>query len=544
MKIAKIPDNEIERLKDLESYEILDTLPEMDFDDFTKIASYICETPIALISLVDETRQWFKSKHGLDAPETPREVAFCSHAILEDEVFVIPDSFEDERFHDNPLATGAPDVRFYAGAQLRTPSGNKIGTLCVIDNKPRVIGEKQINALEALARQVVNQLELRLSKKSAESLLEKKTSFFANMSHEIRTPLNGVLGFTGLLLDEKMSKEAYNYVKHIKACGESLLIVINDILDISKIEAGKLNIENIPMNIQKTIEASMLVFKTNVNQKGISLNYNLDKLVPPIVIGDSLRIRQILINLIGNSVKFTERGSIDINVNFLKRKNNKKALLKFEVKDTGIGIPNHAIEKLFQSYEQVESTTTRNYGGTGLGLSICSKLVSLMGGNIWVESVENEGSSFFFTVEVEEGVEDIKNPTLENIEIPTAHVEGESFIPILVAEDNMVNQLIIRKTLNKLGYKNIDFVENGQLALDAIEEKDYSIIFMDVQMPLMDGYEATAAIKSKLESDIKIIGLSANVFEDDKIRAKESGMDDYLEKPIDIKKLKLILGKI
>ena len=331
MKKAPLPKNESERLQALKDYEVLDTLPEMDFDDFTQIASHICGTPIALISLVDESRQWFKSRHGLDAPETPRDVAFCSHAILQDDVFVIPDSFEDERFHDNPLATGAPDVRFYAGAPLNTPTGQKIGTLCVIDNKPRSISPEQIAALEALARQVINQLELRLSKKQTEKTLEAKKIFFANMSHEIRTPLNGIIGFTDLMFDQDLNDESKRSLEYINDCSKSLLMIVNDILDVSKIDIGKLSLEDIPFDLDLSIQGAMSVVQKQIADKGLELNLNLPEAVPAVVIGDPLRVKQILINLLGNAVKFTERGSVNIEVAASKTAENGELELLFKV---------------------------------------------------------------------------------------------------------------------------------------------------------------------------------------------------------------------
>jgi signal transduction histidine kinase/ActR/RegA family two-component response regulator len=544
MKEAKIPKNEEERLKELRRYEVLDTLPEADFDDFTRIASYICGTPIALISLVDESRQWFKSKHGLGAPETPRSIAFCSHAILQDGVFVIPDSFKDERFHDNPLATAAPDVRFYAGAPLKTASGYNVGTLCVIDNKPKKIDQKQIEALETLARQVVNLLELRLAKKVSEKELECKSSFFANMSHEIRTPLNGVLGFTSLLLDEKLSKEAHGHVQHIKECGESLLMVINDILDLSKIEAGKLNIDHVPMDLEKTIETAIFVFHKTVTEKGITINYKVSNEVPKVISGDPLRLRQVLLNLIGNAVKFTDKGFINIDVSLNHENSSEGINLLVRVEDSGIGIPSHAIGRLFNSFEQADSSTTRKYGGTGLGLAICSKLVSLMGGKIWVESEDGKGSTFSFIFELQEASVLGESEELGTMSIDYGSEPPGHKVEILVAEDNKINQILVGKILKKLGYGSIDFVENGKKAIEAIQNKEYDLVLMDVQMPEMGGYEATKIIKTKINNDLKIVGLSANVFDEDKLKAKEVGMDDYLEKPINVQKMFKIMEEI
>ena len=545
MKVAPLPEDEKERLEKLKEYNILDTLPEMVFDDFTKLAAHICGTPISLISLVDESRQWFKSAVGLDAPETPRDVAFCSHAILEDEVFIVPDSFKDDRFHDNPLAVGAPDVRFYAGAPLKTPSGHRIGTLCVIDDKPRELTNEQIESLAALSRQVISQLELRVTNRETKQLVKSKSLFLATMSHEIRTPLNGIMGFTGLLLDQKLSKEAYEYTQHIKECSENLMLIINDILDISKIEAGKLSIEKIPFNLKSTIESSTLIFCSEVAKKKISLNYDVDATIPEGILGDSLRLRQILLNLLGNAVKFTEKGEINLKVqkNPASKKSEVLELL-FEVTDTGVGIPKEVQVKLFQSFEQADQSTTRKYGGTGLGLSICSKLISLMGGRIWVESDEDKGSKFSFTLPVE----GIKLPLSEHtqaVKIQKGEIlQSDNKLRVLVAEDNKLNMVLVKGILKKLGYESVDYVVNGSEAVSAVQRQDYDLILMDVQMPEMDGLEATSIIKKSLKKDIIIVGLSANVFAEDKQKAKEAGMDDYLEKPLKQDRFELVLEQL
>lgn len=544
MKVAPLAKDELKRLETLRNYEILDSLPELDFDDFTKLAAHICGVPIALISLVDESRQWFKSKVGLDAEETPRDLAFCAHAILQDDVFIIPDSFKDERFSDNPLVTGGPQVRFYAGAPLNSRSGHNIGTLCVIDNKPRNLTSSQVEALESLARQVINQMELRISKKQTENLLEIKSSFFANMSHEIRTPLNGVIGFTGLLLDEKLPKKAYEYVNHIKECSESLLMVINDILELSKIDAGKLKVEKVPIHLVKTIENSILTFKAVAAQKNISLTYKIADKVPSIINGDSLRIKQVLLNLIGNAVKFTDNGSISIDVDIIKQIDETNFELIFKVKDSGIGIPQQYIKKLFQPFEQVDNTSTRKYEGTGLGLSICSKIIGLMGGEIWVESVVGEGSTFNFSLTVEKINSSVVEQNINLREVEHLTNKKITHLNILVAEDNELNQKIMKAILKKLGYDDVDFAMNGREATEAVSNKQYDLIFMDIQMPVMDGFEATRIIKQSLNNTCRIVGVSANVFEEDKEKAKKAGMDDYLEKPMDIKKLSKILEEL
>jgi signal transduction histidine kinase/ActR/RegA family two-component response regulator len=540
MKVAPLPIDEKERLDTLKQYDILDTLPEMDFDDFTLLASHICEAPIALISLVDESRQWFKSKVGLDAMETPRDVAFCSHAILNDKVFVVKDSLKDERFKDNPLATGAPNVRFYAGAPLITPSGHKIGTLCVIDSVPRDLKLKQIDALARLSRQVVNQLELRLINKEALKTSELKSSFLATMSHEIRTPLNGIIGFSHLLGEEKLSKKALSYVQNISSCSESLLTIINDILDISKIEAGKLLIEKIPFNLKTIIEKSFLIFKTDIEKKQLDTNFLIHENVPEVILGDPLRMRQIFLNLIGNAVKFTSNGgSIDIIVERGIERGNNQIELIYTVKDSGVGISQDDQKRLFENFEQADNSTTRNYGGTGLGLSICSKLISMLGGKIWVESDIGKGASFIFTMLTEKSVLELGSVEKS---LPLV-IRDHLVLNILVAEDNHLNQVLLRAILKKIGQDQIHFTSNGLDVVTAAKENHYDLILMDIQMPKLDGYEATKEIRKALGDDIKIVGLSANAFEDDKLKAMESGMDEYLEKPIDIDEIsKLILA--
>jgi signal transduction histidine kinase/CheY-like chemotaxis protein len=541
MKVAPLPIDEKERLDTLKQYDILDTLPEMDFDDFTLLASHICEAPIALISLVDESRQWFKSKVGLDAMETPRDVAFCSHAILNDKVFVVKDSLNDERFKDNPLATGAPNVRFYAGAPLITPSGHKIGTLCVIDSVPRDLKLKQIDALARLSRQVVNQLELRSINKEALKTSELKSSFLATMSHEIRTPLNGIIGFSHLLGEEKLSKKALSYVQNISSCSESLLTIINDILDISKIEAGKLLIEKIPFNLKTIIEKSFLLFKVDFEKKQLDANFLIHENVPEVILGDPLRMRQIFLNLIGNAVKFTNNGgSIDVIVEKGIDHGNNQIELIFTVKDSGVGISEDDQKRLFENFEQADNSTTRNYGGTGLGLSICSKLISMLRGKIWVESEIGKGASFIFTMLTEKSILKLESA---DESLPLV-VKDHLVLNVLVAEDNHLNQVLLRAILKKIGQDQVHFTSNGLDVVTAAKESHYDLILMDIQMPKLDGYEATKEIRKALGDDIKIVGLSANAFEDDKLKAIDSGMDGYLEKPIDIDEISNLILEI
>lgn len=385
--------------------------------------------------------------------------------------------------------------------------------------------------------------ELEIATIDAKKAAQSKSSFLANMSHEIRTPLNGVISFTGLLADQKLNKDSYEYVEHIKGCSESLLMIINDILDFSKIEAGKLLVEKIPFNLKRSIENATFVFSAIVSNKGIGLDFQIGEDVPVGILGDPLRVGQVLLNLLSNSVKFTDKGFITVSVDINKKIDDENFELIFKVTDTGIGMSQSVLNGLFQSFQQADETTTRKYGGTGLGLAISFKLVDLMGGKIWVESKEGEGTCFTFTIPTQMAnyVEEKNVNLVENIKY-----ENDINLNILVAEDNKINQKLILGILKKFGFQTVMIVENGKEVIEALTDKKnkYDIIFMDVQMPVMDGHEATFIIRERIDKEIIIIGLSANVFAEDKIKAKEIGMNDYLEKPINVKKLNEVLNKV
>ena len=548
MITAPLPSDEAGRIKELKYFQILDTVPEAAFDDFTKIASYICQTPIALITLVDESRQWFKSKVGLDATETSRDMAFCSHAILQDDVFVIPDSLKDERFYDNPLATQAPDIRFYAGAPLTTSSGHKIGTLCVIDDHPRNIDLKQTKILQALARQVVNQLELRLAKKVASELAKTKASFLATMSHEIRTPLNGILGCANILLDTVKDKEHIKLTETITQCGHSLLKLVNDILDFAKIESGKIELENEAFNLHQFLAEIVHLFSHEAKRKSLSLTVEYGKNVPDWIFGDFTRLRQILSNLISNAIKFTEKGFVTIEINESPEHSTESAAgkevgLTFSVKDSGIGINTAAQSKLFTSFSQADSSIEKNFGGTGLRLAISKALVELMKGRIWLNSTEGVGSTFNFTILTKPVTK--KNKTRVKKVTFNKTMANEHPLKILLAEDNRVNQFVAKNTIQKIGYK-IDIASNGIEALEMLKNYPYDVVLMDCMMPEMDGLEATALIKKSpdLYGTPKVIALTASALKEDKEKCAEVGMDDCLSKPLDMNEIIRVLTMV
>jgi two-component system, sensor histidine kinase len=421
---------------------------------------------------------------------------------------------------------------------------------------------KPFNPSELLAR-VRNHLELKhtrdqlqntlnelvIAKEAAVKSATLKTQFLANMSHEIRTPINGVLGITELLLYTELQPQQLEYLQTLKSCGENLLVLINDILDLSKLEVGEIELDDHEFEISELIKNISDIFAFQVQQKAIEFNYNIAENVPHQLRGDSFRLKQILNNLISNALKFTEHGFVKINVSLAQTNDSKEQLkLMFLVSDTGIGITPENQSKIFQSFTQVDASTTRKYGGTGLGLAICKQLVKLMGGEIGVKSELNKGSKFAFTAVFKPSLLVEKLP----INLPEKPPELIVNYPgqktqdfnILLVEDVIVNQKILLKQLERLGYE-ADCVNNGEEAVEALAKKGYDIVLMDCQMPVLDGYEATSKWREKEAKNqhIIIIGLTAYAMEGDREKCLSAGMDDYLSKPVGMKQLAMVIQK-
>lgn len=664
MREAPLPENEQDRLKELIYMEILDSGREDQFDDIVKLASQICNTPISLLTFVDENRQYIKAKIGMDAEETERRVAFCSHTILADEILIVEDTSLDERFYNNPLVTGNPHAKFYAGMPLKTSSGMNIGTLCIMDTEKRELTEEQKTAIKLLAKQVIKELELRkanleyvriiaklestenlllqaenlarlgsweynkstgdfiftdniskilnleseigitefstladlLSKEDSKLLKEKwqraitqgkdfdhiallskdehkwlnfraksnyltdmpdkvigyiqdvtesqdyeigllvdkkkaqqsdaaKSEFLAIMSHEIRTPLNAIIGLNYLLLQEKeISDEHKATLKAIRFSSQNLLSLINDILNFSKIESGKIQIEKINfrlIDLLKSIEQSLGV---NASEKNIKFMLEVDPDLPQVVQGDPMKLTQILNNLISNAIKFTNEGSVDFIVE-LVYESDLNYLIQFSIKDSGIGIPEDKQKLIFESYVQANTSTERNYGGTGLGLSITKKLIDLQGGSIYVDSTPDKGSTFRVRL-------GYFKPTLPSVFLPVEEaLEGTDLygFRILVVDDNIINQIIAEKLLTRWN-ASVGMAENGFLALEKLRTQTFDLVLMDLHMPVMDGLEAIRQIRAN-RWHIPIIAFTASISEKEREQVMAIGGNDYLSKP-------------
>ncbi len=524
-----IPLNEEERLKRLHYYDILDSFPENAFDDLTELAANILDVPIVLVSLIDKDRQWFKSKYGLDADQTPRDISFCQFAIMGNEIFEVEDAAKDERFKDNPLVTGDPKIRFYAGSVLEDDDGINIGTLCAIDRKPRELNEEEKESLDAIGRTVMRMIKLRKEKKQVEVLSKAKDDFLANMSHEIRTPMNAIIGFNELLSNSELNNEQRKNVDIIGNASRNLMNILNNVLDFSKIESGAIELNLTTINLEETLKQITNLHRVSAKSKNLKLKFSYDFDIPEYVIGDTTRLSQIFGNLLSNAIKFTEKGSISFDAEALSISED-VVLVKFEIKDTGIGIAQDKLDKIFERFNQAEASTTKLFGGTGLGLSISKELTNVLDGTIKVVSKLNEGTCFTvtlpFKIADKKEVLNYEN-SVQNSGKKGAVLEG---LNILIAEDNEHNQILASTLLKKNG-ASYRIVENGQETVDALKGNDFDLLLLDLQMPVMDGIEATAIIRNELKSDIPIIACSAFSTGKEKMKCLDLKMNDYLAKP-------------
>jgi PAS domain S-box-containing protein len=404
------------------------------------------------------------------------------------------------------------------GSVYKNDKGEVIGAVIVArDITERTVFEKQLIEAKENAE---------MATQIAENAVKAKQQFLSNMSHEIRTPMNAIIGFTKVVLKTELSDKQKEYLSAIKVSGDALIVLINDILDLAKVDAGKMQFEKSPFKLKASISSMLHLFEPKIQEKNLLLTRNYDEKIPSIITGDPVRLHQIILNLISNAVKFTSSGKISINVALINE-TEKNVSIEFSVKDTGIGISDEKLPLIFGNFQQATSGTSRLYGGSGLGLSIVKQLIEHQGGNIKVESKIGVGSTFTFVLQFDKTNINV----IDEIEEKYA-IDKSVKLKVLVVEDIKLNQLLMKTLLDDFGFEG-DIASNGKIAIKKFKTNEYDMILMDLQMPEMNGFETTDYIRNVLKSNIPIIALTADVTTVDLEKCKAVGMNDYISKPVD-----------
>jgi PAS domain S-box-containing protein len=495
------------------------------------------ETPLAYIEWDLEFRvvSWNKAAEGIFGYSEAEAIG--RHAME----LIVPESIKDQiadAWHKVLSGEGGKESlneNIRGDGSLITCQWNNT---VIKDSKGRTTAVASL--VNDVTASMKTQETMRIAMIEAQKATRAKTEFLANMSHEIRTPMNGVIGLTELLLESDLDPQQRSYLEVIRSSGEMLLTIINDILDLSKIESGKLILADRQFNVADCLQSSFALFSHNIKKKGLTGRVDLDKSLPTTASGDPMRLRQIIYNLVNNAVKFTESGFISMRA-WTEPVTSVRLKLFVSIEDTGMGISPDRLESIFDPFSQEDTSPTRLHGGTGLGLTICKRLCKLMRGDIQIDASSKSGTRFTFSVELHKLPETLASKQAEGSQAK-AEVPLNQDLSILIVEDNAVNRLVTKRILRSLGYDSAA-VTNGLEAVDYLESHTSNLIFMDLQMPVMDGFTATQRIRDMAGTEPHIIALTASAVEGDRERCIAAGMDDYLAKPINREAIERVIAK-
>ena len=544
MQKPKIPKTEKERLSNLESLNVLDTEADPRLDALVKLASEIADTPVALISLVDSQRQWFKSKVGVEEEETHRDISFCGHAInINDGIFEVQDATKDERFSDNPLVVDNPSIRFYAGKPLKTKKGHNIGTLCVIDKVPRELTDQQKSQMTIIANEIMYCLEDKQNISDLRSDINSKSAFVASMSHELRTPLTSVIGFIDVLSDIVAEspldiEEAKKNLSIVRSSSEHLVDLIGDILDFSKLEANRFMLNKETFTLNKVLKQVYNTLEIQAQKYDVDFKIQQSMAVPEYIYGDATLLRQVLINLAGNAIKFSNGESVTINVDVSPTQNN---VLKIDFIDTGIGMTEEEANRVFRPFVQANKNIAKKFDGTGLGLAISREIIGLLGGNIeLVKSEKNVGTHFCVDIPfIEKQEEELETQPLQEEKAALNNLSGKK---VLIVDDVKENRFLLRHYLKDFDITFRDAVDGKDALSKITDEQEY--IFLDMQLPDINGIELFKEIQPRLKPHQKVIAFTASSTADGIQKCMDIGFSGYLAKPFNTESILESVGNI
>jgi len=542
------------RLSALLATELLNTPPEESFDRMTRLAAHALGAPVTSITLVDVQRDFYKSQYGFIEPLASTRQwegrTFCQYTLMSDQPLVLDDVTVHAGYADVPTVQSM-GIRAYAGVPLITAEGHHIGSFCALDFQPRHWRELDIEILRELAHAALREMALRQALRRADAASRAKSTFLSNMSHEIRTPMNAILGLTHLMARDATDSLQRERLGKVDTAAQHLLQVINDILDLSKIEAGKMRLEEANFSLDALLQSCCELVADAAQGKGLTLALDVAQL-PNSLRGDATRLRQALLNLLSNAIKFTAQGGVHVRGKLLREVEGRLEA-RFEVQDSGIGIEPEALPHLFEAFEQADDTIARQHGGTGLGLALTRHLARLMGGEVGLHSTPGQGSRFWFTAWLSHGspLDSANAPahpgwhtstvgaaatlcdvSVAQTELRRAHA-GQR---VLLAEDNLVNQEVARELMQSAGL-SVDLADNGLQAFDLASTHAYDIVLLDMQMPVMDGLTAARHLRARHGKGLPIIAMTANAFGEDREACLSAGMDDHLAKPVDPQRL-------